>query len=91
MKLKYSKLRNFKIITGQHFLELQGIIGSASDDKKLDAMETMTIGLYLLDTHHDVVEAKKEYTRLNNKDNADEYYDIVDNVDLEELVADVLG
>ena len=54
-------------------------------------METMTIGLYLLDTHHDVVEAKKEYTRLNNKDNADEYYDIVDNVDLEELVADVLG
>lgn len=90
-QVKYSKLRNFKIVTGEHFLDLTQKISEGKGDVRLDAMETVTLALYLLDTESNVSDAKKEYQRLTKPENADEKYDILDAVDGVELANDVMG
>lgn len=90
MKVKYSKIKNFKIVTGKHFLELEQESKSGSDyAARFAALETITLGLYLLDSY-DLQTARKEFTRLNAVENEAEKYDIIDNVDIDELISDVI-
>lgn len=91
MKIKYSKMKNFKIVTGRHLLELEQESKSGADySKQFAALETLTLGLYLLDAH-DLATAKREFTRLSLPENELEKYDIIDNVNIDELISDVVA
>ena len=86
-QIKYSKFKHFKIVTGAHFLDLISKAKDASGEKQINALETLTLGLYLMDTL-DLLEAQKEFKRLINND---EKYDIIDNVDPFELMEDFIN
>lgn len=78
------------MITGKNLLELgQGLAKEQNADKLLENTELITLGLYLVDTEPNVVEAKKEFERLMKND--EERFTITDTLDAEELLADVLG
>ena len=78
------------MITGKNLLELgQGLAKETNADKLLENTELITLGLYLVDTEPNVVEAKKEFERLMKHD--EERFTITDTLDAEELLADVLG
>ena len=87
--IKYSKLRYFKIVTGKHFLDLTQKITEAKGDDRLEAMETITLGLHLLDTLS-VKDAKEEFNRLQKKEFLEEKYEILDTVDGLSLAADLM-
>lgn len=89
-KVKYSKLKNFKLVTGQHLLDVVQKVGEGTGEEKIDALEVLTLGLYLLDAYN-VIDARKEYQRLTKDGNSDELYDIIDNVDSAELADDLFG
>lgn len=89
MKIKYSTLKNFKVVTGKHFLEVEKASKDGDDyDKRFDALETMTLGLQLL-ADLDPLNAHKEFKRLIKPENEIERYDILDNADLDELLEHV--
>lgn len=89
-KVKYSKLKNFKLVTGQHLLDVVQRVGEGTGEEKIEALEALTLGLYLLDTYN-VIDARKEYQRLTKEGNSDELYDIIDNVDPAELADDLFS
>lgn len=89
MKLKYSKLKDFKLVTGHHLLELQGQVGTDNPEESIKALQTITLGLYLIDSM-DIQTARREFTRLSQPDNEAELFDIIDNVDVQELLDDVI-
>ena len=77
------------MITGKNLLELgQGLAKEQNADKLLENTELITLGLYLVDTEPNVLEAKKEFERLMKND--EERFTITDTLDAEELLADVL-
>lgn len=78
------------MITGKNLLELgQSLAKEQNADKLLENTELITLGLYLVDTEPNTVEAKKEFERLMKND--EERFTITDTLDAEELLADVLG
>lgn len=89
MKLKYSKLKDFKLVTGHHLLELQGQVRTNNPEESIKALQTITLGLYLIDSM-DIQTARREFTRLSQPDNEAELFDIIDNVDVQELLDDVI-
>lgn len=89
-KVKYSKLKNFKLVTGRHLLDVVQVVGEGTGEEKIEALEVLTLGLYLLDTYN-VIDARKEYQRLTKEGNSDELYDIIDNVDPAELADDLFS
>lgn len=90
MKIKHSKLRNFKIVTGKHYLDVTQKTNSKDAEEQLDALQSLTLGLYLLDVY-ELPEARKEYKRLTQAENFDELMDILDTVDVAELQNDIIG
>lgn len=91
MKIKYSKIKDFKLVTGHHFLELEQDASNSNDySKRFEALETLTLGLYLVN-NFDVVTAKKEYERLTSPTGEAEKYRLIEDVDLEELVQGIIG
>lgn len=89
-KVKYSKLKNFRLVTGEHLLDIVQKVGEGTGEEKINALEVLTLGLYLLDAYN-VIDARKEYQRLTKEGNDDERYDIIDNVDPAELADDLFG
>lgn len=89
-KVKYSKLKNFKLVTNQHLLDVVQKVGEGTGEEKIEALEVLTLGLYLLDTYN-IIDARKEYQRLTKEGNDDERYDIIDNVDPAELADDLFS
>lgn len=89
-KVKYSKLKNFRLVTGEHLLDIVQKVGEGTGEEKIEALEVLTLGLYLLDTYN-VIDARKEYQRLTKEGNSDALYDIIDNVDPAELADDLFS
>lgn len=91
MKMKYSKIKAFKIATGEHLLALQDKLNTTTDqDERFATLEKLALGLYLVNNHN-VQEAKFEYTRLRRSENEDERYSIIDDVDLDEEIEKIIG
>ena len=89
MRIKHSAIHNFKLVTGANLFEvIQKAEDKADFEKMIEAIQVLTLGLYLLDSF-DVVEARSEYRRLNQKDNESERFDILDAVDVFELLEDL--
>ena len=65
-------------------------VGEGTGEEKIEALEVLTLGLYLLDNYN-VIEARKEYQRLTKEGNDGERYDIIDNVDPAELADDLFS
>ena len=63
---------------------------SKDAEEQLDALQSLTLGLYLLDVY-ELPEARKEYKRLTQAENLDELMDILDTVDVAELQNDIIG
>lgn len=88
MKIKFSKIKQYKLITGEHFLSAQKRISNTDSDTFFDDLERFTLGLFLMDTHgSDVKTARSEYVRLLKPENDDERFDIVDTVNIKDLVS----
>lgn len=91
MKMKYSKIKAFKIATGEHLLALQDKLSNTIDqDERFATLEKLALGLYLVNNYN-VQEAKSEYTRLRKSENEDERYSIIDDVDLDEEIEKIIG
>lgn len=91
MKMKYSKIKAFKLATGEHLLALQDKLSNTIDqDERFATLEKLALGLYLVN-NYDVQEAKSEYTRLRKSENEDERYSIIDDVDLDEEIEKIIG
>lgn len=91
MKMKYSKIKAFKLATGEHLLALQDKLSNAIDqDERFATLEKLALGLYLVNNYN-VQEAKSEYTRLRKSENEDERYSIIDDVDLDEEIEKIIG
>lgn len=91
MKMKYSKIKAFKIATGEHLLALQDKLSNTIDqDEHFATLEKLALGLYLVNNYN-VQEAKSEYTRLRKSENEDERYSIIDDVDLDEEIEKIIG
>lgn len=91
MKMKYSKLKAFKLATGEHLLALQDKLSATTDqDERFATLEKLALGLYLVNNYN-VQEAKSEYTRLRKSENEDERYSIIDDVDLDEEIEKIIG
>lgn len=91
MKMKYSKIKAFKLATGEHLLALQDKLSNTIDqDERFATLEKLALGLYLVDNYN-VQEAKSEYTRLRKSENEDERYSIIDDVDLDEEIEKIIG
>lgn len=91
MKMKYSKIKAFKIVTGEHLLALQDKLSTTTDqDERFATLEKLALGLYLVNNYN-VQEAKSEYTRLRKSENEDERYSIIDDVDLDEEIEKIIG
>lgn len=89
MKIKYSKIKQFNLVTNENFFNLQQKLDSDIDfDTRLDVLERLSLGLYLI-KEYPLDQARKEYRRLMKDD--DERYEIIDNVDLDELIAEVIA
>lgn len=92
MKMKYSKIKAFKIATGEHLLELQDKLSTTTDqDERFATLEKLALGLYLVNNYYNVQEAKSEYTRLRKSENEDERYSIIDDVDLDDEIEKIIG
>lgn len=91
MKMKYSKIKAFKLATGEHLLALQDKLSNTIDqDERFATLEKLALGLYLVNDYN-VQEAKSEYTRLRKSENEDERYSIIDDVDLDEEIEKIIG
>lgn len=91
MKMKYSKIKAFKLATGEHLLALQDKLSNTIDqDERFATLEKLALGLYLVNNYN-VQEAKSEYTRLRKSENEDERYSIIDDVDLDEEIEKIIG
>lgn len=91
MKMKYSKIKAFKLATGEHLLALQDKLSNTTDqDERFATLEKLALGLYLVNNYN-VQEAKSEYTRLRKSENEDERYSIIDDVDLDEEIEKIIG
>lgn len=91
MRMKYSKIKAFKIATGEHLLALQDKLSNTIDqDERFATLEKLALGLYLVNNYN-VQEAKSEYTRLRKSENEDERYSIIDDVDLDEEIEKIIG
>lgn len=91
MKMKYSKIKAFKIATGEHLLALQDKLSNTTDqDERFATLEKLALGLYLVNNYN-VQEAKSEYTRLRKSENEDERYSIIDDVDLDDEIEKIIG
>nr|DAK54262.1 MAG TPA: hypothetical protein [Caudoviricetes sp.] len=91
MKMKYSKIKAFKIATGEHLLALQDKLSNTIDqDERFATLEKLALGLYLVNNYN-VQEAKSEYTRLRKSENEDERYSIIDDVDLDDEIEKIIG
>lgn len=89
MKIKYSKIKKFNLVTGEDLLGLQDKLESTSDMfERLNILEKLSLGLYLIDAYP-LDSASSEYKRLMESDDA--RYAIIDNVDLDELLKGVVG
>lgn len=88
MKIKYSKIKKFNLVTGEDLLGLQDKLESTSDMfERLNILEKLSLGLYLIDASP-LDSASFEYKRLMESDDA--RYAIIDNVDLDELLKGVI-
>lgn len=91
MKMKYSKIKAFKIATGEHLLALQDKLSTTTDqDERFATLEKLALGLYLVNNYN-VQEAKSEYARLRKSENEDERYSIIDDVDLDDEIEKIVG
>lgn len=91
MKMKYSKIKAFKIATGEHLLALQDKLSNTIDqDERFATLEKLALGLYLVNNYN-VQEAKAEYSRLRKSENEDERYSIIDDVDLDDEIEKIIG
>lgn len=91
MKMKYSKIKAFKLATGEHLLALQDKLSATTDqDERFATLEKLALGLYLVNNYN-VQEAKSEYTRLRKSENEDERYSIIDDVDLDDEIEKIIG
>lgn len=91
MKMKYSKIKAFKLATGEHLLALQDKLSNTTDqDERFATLEKLALGLYLVNNYN-VQEAKSEYTRLRKSENEDERYSIIDDVDLDDEIEKIIG
>lgn len=91
MKMKYSKIKAFKIATGEHLLALQDKLSNTIDqDERFATLEKLALGLYLVNNYN-VQEAKSEYTRLRKSENEEERYSIIDDVDLDDEIEKIIG
>lgn len=91
MKMKYSKIKAFKLATGEHLLALQDKLSNTIDqDERFATLEKLALGLYLVNNYN-VQEAKSEYTRLRKSENEDERYSIIDDVDLDDEIEKIIG
>lgn len=89
MKIKYSKIKQFNLVTNENFFDLQQKLDSDIDfETRLDVLERLSLGLYLI-KEYPLDQARKEYRRLMKDDV--ERYEIIDNVDLDELIAEVIA
>lgn len=91
MKMKYSKIKAFKLAIGEHLLALQDKLSNTTDqDERFATLEKLALGLYLVNNYN-VQEAKSEYTRLRKSENEDERYSIIDDVDLDDEIEKIIG
>lgn len=91
MKMKYSKIKAFKIATNEHLLALQDKLSTTTDqDERFATLEKLALGLYLVNNYN-VQEAKSEYTRLRKSENEGERYSIIDDVDLDDEIEKIIG
>lgn len=91
MKMKYSKIKAFKIVTGEHLLALQEKLSTTTDqDERFSTLEKMALGLYLVNNRN-IAEAKSEYLRLRKSENEEERYAIIDDVDLDEEIGKIIS
>ena len=92
-KIKYRKLDLFKSITGAHYLDIEAKLNDPklSGEKRQEAMEIYTLGLYLMEQLQtgEIRDAQKEYKHL--KQDYEARMDILENIDLAELYQDVMN
>lgn len=90
MKIPFRKIKNFKLITGTNLLEQEDLTRSSDFEIRIKAIETIILGIYLMNNMN-TLQARNEYIRLSKPENEDERYDIIEDIELDELLSDVFG
>jgi hypothetical protein len=88
MKIPFRKIKNFKLITGTNLLEQEDLTRSSDFEIRMKAIETIILGIYLMNNMN-TLQARNEYVRLSKPENEDELYDIIEDIELDELLSDV--
>jgi hypothetical protein len=88
MKIPFRKIKNFKLITGTNLLEQEDLTRSSDFEIRMKAIETIILGIYLMNNMN-TLQARNEYIRLLKPENEDERYDIIEDIELDELLSDV--
>lgn len=88
MKIPFRKIKNFKLITGTNLLEQEDLTRSSDFEIRMKAIETIILGIYLMNNMN-TLQARNEYVRLSKPENEDERYDIIEDLELDELLSDV--
>lgn len=88
MKIPFRKIKNFKLITGTNLLEQEDLTRSSDFEIRIKAIETIILGIYLMNNMN-TLQARNEYVRLSKSENEDERYDIIEDIELDELLSDV--
>lgn len=88
MKIPFRKIKNFKLITETNLLEQEDLTRSSDFEIRIKAIETIILGIYLMNNMN-TLQARNEYVRLSKPENEDERYDIIEDIELDELLSDV--
>lgn len=91
MKLKFSKLKQFQIVTGDNLLELQDKLSSPTlaYNTKQDYLERLALGLHLI-ANYDVKEAREMFKTLMSNGHEAEKYAIIDDVDTDDMLKEII-
>lgn len=90
MKIPFRKIKNFKLITETNLLEQEDLTRSSDFEIRIKAIETIILGIYLMNNMN-TLQARNEYVRLSKPENEDERYDIIEDIELDELLSDVFN